>query len=573
MKLVRRDPNKGYLDTLMWVPKNCVNVEGVKNGLEFTFFENRQPEILQLWRESVTHLGIPREFYTAEELAIEIIDCRPSSYPHVDIKSRIVLDAKRPGRTVQRDALNAMLNARGGVLELACGLGKTVIFLELLSRLHVPALIAVDNLNLLYQWRKEILKHLDVREEDIGLIGEGEFDWKKPIVLATYTSLADHAETFPEEARRWFGVFCGDEGHHLKARTWCRAVDLFPCRRYALTATPKTADGRHVIYDFHVGPTLFRDKSQDLRPDVGFLWTGLELDLTDNRVTEMVSDKNGELHVSKLAGYFGQWPDRLMFILKELKKLYANKRRILVLSNSVAETVNLLALWNGITDLYSDIPVPTPTDVGETVPAEELDEQKLGTLRRSLGNIIGQLKGHGLAEVKRKNLEKTKKEIVFRLKKHEVWRKVELEIGRRQRAYIKKIIEDTKHGDAGLMIHKVKPEVRSRMLEQKAVTFAITKYGREGLDEQRLDTLFVCEPITDAGGLEQMMGRVQRASQGKQHPLVLFVEDKIGLMIGMCGKLRGHLRNWPMDQGGPYEYDLIGHPNNNNKFKMPVIRY
>jgi hypothetical protein len=232
MKLVRRDPNKGYLDTLMWIPKNYMNVEGVKNALEFTFFENRQPEILQLWRETPTHIGIPREFFSVEELGIEVVDCRPSSYPPVDIKSRIVLDLKNPGKTVQQDALAALLAARGGILELACGKGKTVVFLELLSRLHVPALIAVDNLNLLYQWRREIVKHLEVSESDIGLIAEGVFDWKKPIVLATYTSLADRADTFPEEARRRFGVFCGDEGHHLKAKTWCRAVDLFPCRRY-----------------------------------------------------------------------------------------------------------------------------------------------------------------------------------------------------------------------------------------------------------------------------------------------------------------------------------------------------
>jgi hypothetical protein len=68
-----------------------------------------------------------------------------------------------------------------------------------------------------------------------------------------------------------------------------------------------------------------------------------------------------------------------------------------------------------------------------------------------------------------------------------------------------------------------------------------------------------------------VMGRVQRAFQGKQSGLVLFMEDKIGLMIGMCNKLREHLRNWPLDQGGPYEYDLIGHPT--HKSKTRVIRY
>jgi len=68
-----------------------------------------------------------------------------------------------------------------------------------------------------------------------------------------------------------------------------------------------------------------------------------------------------------------------------------------------------------------------------------------------------------------------------------------------------------------------------------------------------------------------MMGRIQRDCKGKQRVLVLFMEDKIGLMIGMCSKLRTHLQNWPLDQGGPYEYDLIGHPT--HKFKTPVIRY
>jgi hypothetical protein len=51
----------------------------------------------------------------------------------------------------------------------------------------------------------------------------------------------------------------------------------------------------------------------------------------------------------------------------------------------------------------------------------------------------------------------------------------------------------------------------------------------------------------------------------------LFVEDKIGLMIGMCNKLREHLRNWPLDQGGPYEYDLIGHPTHKFKTRDSVL--
>lgn len=571
MRLIVRDPHKGYVDTAMWIPKGFVNVEGIKNALTFQFFENREPTLLQLWRETDHHLVVPREFYRADEFGVPMVDCRPLSFPTVNIESRIVLDAKRPHLTVQRDALAALLSARGGVLELACGLGKTVIALELISRLHVPALIVVDNTQLLVQWQKEITKFLNVPFEEIGLIGSGVFDWKKPIVMGTYQTLAKLAPTFPEEARRWFGVTIWDEGHHVAAPTFSKSVDLFYGRRYALTATPERADGLNVIVDFHIGPTIYKNKHQDLHPDIAFLWSGFELDQTDPKVMEQVCDRNGALHIGKLAGYFGQWRDRLEFIVGELRKLHNNKRRILVLSYSIAEVVNLLALWNNIPQPYSDIPIPTPADVKETVPGIYLEEEKIRSLQRSLGGISEQLKDSTLNPVKRGNLEKTRKEILYRLKAHAVWRKLDLELKKRQRAYIKDLLKRTHQGNAGLLIQHVKPGVRIKMLESKSIVFAIMKFGREGLDCAALDTLFACEPLSDPGGLEQLLGRIQRLCAGKQQPKAIFVEDAIGLMVGMCNKMRSHLRSWPVEQGGPYDWTRPGHPQENLKNK--VLRF
>ena len=110
------------------------------------------------------------------------------------------------------------------------------------------------------------------------------------------------------------------------------------------------------------------------------------------------------------------------------------------------------------------------------------------------------------------------------------------------------------------MIHAVKPAERTRMLKEKQVTFAVMKYGREGLDDRNLDTIIINEPISSRNSLQQIMGRVLRKKKGKQKSVVVFLEDNIGPFMGMCQKLRSHLRSWPTDEGGPFSYENIGQP-------------
>jgi len=566
MKLLQRDPDKGYIDSLLWVPKKHVNVEGTKRALTFTFLEQKNVITLSLYREAEHHLLLPREFWEVKELPFPVVDTRPRSYERVAIPSNIVLDALNPKETTQRDALAALLKARGGILQLACGKGKTVVALELASRMSVPTLIIVDNTHLLGQWRREILGDgvkkrplLGLSPENVGLIQGDVFDWRKPIVIATYQTLANLAATMSEEVRRWFGLIIWDEGHHIAAPTFARSADLFYGYRLALTATPQRDDGLHVVYDFHLGKIIYKDLTQELRPRIYFLWTGLELDLENAATKQGACDKNGELHLSKLATYFGQWQERLERILAEVQKMVDAGRKVLVLSNSVDELINLLCIWTNYGQRYTDIPIPTEVEVGEHVPAMALTDQEIRHIKRLLPSIYAQLSDTKLNPVKRENLTARKQELHHRLKMHEVSEKVEAELRKRQRAFLVKVLE--RPIDAGLMIHKVKPDVRAEMLRTKQVVFAIAKYGREGLDEQMLDTILACEPFSSRNTLQQVMGRVLRDKAGKKAPIVLFMEDNIGPIIGMCQNLRRHLREWPVEENGPYDYEMIGHPN------------
>lgn len=571
MQLLVRRPDTGYMEANLWVPKTSCSVEGVKRALTFQFFDEQKVTLLTLFKETEHHLIVPREFWDPKNYDFPVIDLRPPRFERVDIRSKVQLDHEfedgklsPTGKTVQRDAMNALMASRGGILQLACGLGKTVVALDFIARRGVPAIIIVDTSELMRQWKEEIETHLDI-PGGVGLVKGKTRDWKKPVVLATYHSLADWAPTMPEEVRRWFGTCIWDEAHHVAAPKFSRSADLFYGVRLGLTATPDRDDGYHVVYNFHLGQVVYKNLSQDLKPRICFVWTGLGLDENDPKAQAAARDVNGELHIGKIASHLGGWPPRINFVLDQVRMAIASDRKVLVLSKSVDALVNLFAAWNQEATFISDIPFPTAQDVGETVPPAELSKVEVAKATKALfvsADKIAKFVAAGDATKAQVEAQR-KANIEYTLEAHRVYKKCEKVWNKARSDYLKSVL--AKPSDAGLMIYKVKADQRARMLREKKVTFAVMKYGREGLNERSLDTAIVNEPISSKGGLQQLMGRVLRKKKGKKEPVVVFLEDDIGPFIGMCKKLRHHLSSWPHDEGGPFDYENIGHPNGRKK--------
>lgn len=67
--------------------------------------------------------------------------------------------------------------------------------------------------------------------------------------------------------------------------------------------------------------------------------------------------------------------------------------------------------------------------------------------------------------------------------------------------------------------------VMGRLRAGYPVTLAIEQLGKEGLDAPILDTLVWATPARDPGLIKQATGRVQRACDGKQPPLVIDFRD------------------------------------------------
>jgi superfamily II DNA or RNA helicase len=569
MQLIKRHPDKAYLSDWLWVPKAFGNVDGIKGSLTFLIAGDETEKVreLRLWKETADHLLVPRSLWSIGELPYPVIDCRPMEFAEIDFRSHIKLDHKREkdggltptGDNLQQRALNALIEQPGGILQLACGKGKTVIFLALAAVLRVPTLVVIDNTTLLKQWEREVSLLLDV-PGGVGLIQGPICDWQKGLVLTTYHTIAARADELPEEVRRWFGLIGWDEGHHISAPTFARSADLFYGKRIALTATPTRIDGTHVVYEFHVGPVIFKDLTTKVKPRIYFKWTNVGIDLMDPKAK--VRDKNNEIHLSMLYGHLGSLPPKIDMIVGDIRMAQTYRRKqILVLSNSVATIMNIATrlIRGPQAPLYSDIPEPTPSDVGESLEPVELSKRERKKLENNIENVRKAVEDPALNPIKREHYRVQLIEMEVILRRSNCANKIAAKMKSRQLAFVRDLQKS--FGDVGAMIGDIAAEDRIHYARNSQVILAIMKYGKEGLDAPFIDTVLVLDPFSQRNGMQQLMGRcIDRGGVDKLEPVVVVYEDNVPPIISMCKKLRQHLSEWSHEDGGPFSYQLVGHP-------------
>ena len=342
LTFVRRDPDKGYFGRQLWLPKAHINARSVKSGLEFPIMGEEGIEYLQLWDDDGDHLVVPREFFPRSmfhTLSFPIISVQPTDFPRVDFVSRVTLDYKEPELTTQRDAFSDMCSSRSGILNLACGKGKTVLALHHIAHKRVPALVVVNNTTLINQWQDRINEFLEV-PGGVGIIQGPPSTWEwegRGIVLAMIHSLALRHEELPLGMDRYFGGVYYDEVHHLSAPLFSHTAPLFYGERQGLTATVNREDGLEAIYQYHIGEVYHRNLTQDMKPRIYFQQCPININTRDPDVRDQVYDKAGRLSIPKLRNYLGTLAECNEFIAEKLRKPLAAGRKVLALSHSVEQ--------------------------------------------------------------------------------------------------------------------------------------------------------------------------------------------------------------------------------------------
>ena len=176
----------------------------------------------------------------------------------------------------QNECVDKMLDSiqwGGGLVLSATGTGKTKMAAQFMSHLDCHVLFVVDQLDLLYQSKKEIemwLKQGTGKDVRVGLVGDSEFkpDW---ITVATVQTLQKHSEKKShkfKEFMAWFkkiDVVLIDELHvQMSKRNFDVLDKIKPQAVFGLTATMQMQRKEIKLKAFGIcGPVIYSYPIED----------------------------------------------------------------------------------------------------------------------------------------------------------------------------------------------------------------------------------------------------------------------------------------------------------------------
>jgi superfamily II DNA or RNA helicase len=213
--------------------------------------------------ESEKFLLIPRNFPLHKYIFSLSIKPHQHEGAEINIQHNIT-----PRGEAQKRAIDYMLSNNNGILQLAPGVGKTVIAIYMIADRKKKSLILVHRDSLADQWRDRFKQFTNLQDEDISRLTSTTFidDFQKPIIISTTQTFLSLLKRKREDFLvalndAKIGIFIADEVHtSVGAPTFSEcSIHMPSAYTYGLSATPYRYDGNGDIIEYHLGP-IFSDE-------------------------------------------------------------------------------------------------------------------------------------------------------------------------------------------------------------------------------------------------------------------------------------------------------------------------
>lgn len=219
----------------------------------------------------------------------------------------------------------------GGLLEIPCGRGKTVIALKIISELKKKTLVVVHKGFLLNQWIERIQQFLPTAR--VGKIQGQVIDIEnKDIVIGMLQSLS--MKEYPSTMFDSFGLTIVDECHHISSEVFCRSLQKVVTQyTLGLSATMQRKDGLTKVFKMFLGDIVYSEERESTDQ---VLVKAIQYVVDNPDFNEMCYDYRGNpaysTMISKLCGFNGRSEFILEVIQKELKE--KEDQQIMILAHN-----------------------------------------------------------------------------------------------------------------------------------------------------------------------------------------------------------------------------------------------
>ena len=284
------------------------------------------PEKFPVYRESAKKLYVPR-FYGESLYGVpdEVRLQEPESI-HLPFTGEM-----RPYQNNIISTFHKNLNKGGGLLEIPCGRGKTVMALKIISDLKLKTLVVVHKGFLLNQWVERIEQFLPGAR--IGKIQGPVVDIEnKDIVIGMLQSLS--MKDYDEDLFSSFGLTIVDECHHIGAEVFVRSLFKIVTKYVlGLSATMNRKDGLTRVFKMFLGEVLYKEK-RDGNDRV--LVKAITFKSNDEEFNEIKYDYRGNPQYSTMISKLCSFNPRTEFILKVVKDIYEENtaQQIMILAHN-----------------------------------------------------------------------------------------------------------------------------------------------------------------------------------------------------------------------------------------------
>ena len=322
--------NKGYT-----IPKNELTIEQqkqIRSELTIKPYVPGSPGTsltFPAYRESANKMYVPH-YYGEDKFG------KPKQYK-ISEGSDINLDFNGSLREKQVEVVKTYVDHvnrvtyGGGLLELPCAFGKTVLALNIISQLKKKTFIIVHKEFLMNQWIERIQQFLPSAR--IGKIQGQIIDIdNKDIVIGMLQSLS--MKEYPQTIFDSFGLTIIDEVHHISSEVFSNTLfKLVTKYMLGLSATMNRKDGTTKVFKMFLGNVVYKGKRDEERAVVV---RAIKYSVNDDDFNREETDFRGNPAYSTMISKLCEYNRRSEFILKVLSDMLIENpnQQIMILAHN-----------------------------------------------------------------------------------------------------------------------------------------------------------------------------------------------------------------------------------------------
>jgi len=321
---------KGYV-----IPKTNLSVSELallKQELTLSPKENYagpkvKPQKICVYRENEQKIYIPR-FYGIKKYGNPVKN-------DVSLGDAIDLSFVKPIRDYQTKIVDIYLDhvqtkCTGGILEVPCGRGKTVMALKICTELKKKTLILVHKEFLMNQWIDRIKEFIP--NARVGKIQAKTIDISdKDIVIGMIQTIYD--KQYPTDTFSSFGLTIIDEVHRVGSEEFSKTLlNIVTPYMLGISATVERKDGLTDILYMFIGDKIYSEARED-EDEVQV--RAIQYEHDDEKYNKVEVDVRDKVKYSTMISKISDFVPRQIFLLQILRDLIleSDEKQIMVLSH------------------------------------------------------------------------------------------------------------------------------------------------------------------------------------------------------------------------------------------------